>query len=101
MICSHLGQNVTVAVARCQVQGCVVATVHDIDASPSHDEHVHDTWTTLTARPVQRTEPVIIPARNKHTPAHLESVIIITWILVKKFLFFFAYMFENNDKFLF
>ncbi len=43
MICSHLGQNVTVAVARCQVQGCVVATVHDIDASPSHDEHVHNT----------------------------------------------------------
>lgn len=43
VICSHLGQNVTVAVARCQVQGCVVAAVHDIDASPSHDEHVHDT----------------------------------------------------------
>ncbi len=43
MICSHLGQNVTVAMARSQVQGCVVTAVHDIDASPSHDEHIHDT----------------------------------------------------------
>jgi len=62
-----------VAVARSQVQGCVVAAVHDIDARPSHDEHIHDTRTTLTARPVQRTEPVIIPARNKHMSAD-ESV---------------------------
>lgn len=62
------------AVARSQVQGCVITTVHDIDARPSHDEHIHDTWTALTARPVQRTEPMIISARNKHMSTYLESV---------------------------
>lgn len=66
MICSHLSQNVTVPVAGSQVQGCVVTTVHDIDARPSHDEHIHDARTTLTARPVQRTETVVIPARKTH-----------------------------------
>lgn len=37
----YLLHDVTVAMAGSQVQWGVIAPVHDIDASPAHDEHVH------------------------------------------------------------
>lgn len=37
----YLLHDVPVAVAGGQVQWGVIAPVHDVDARPAHDEHVH------------------------------------------------------------
>lgn len=58
----YLLHDVTVAVAGSQVQWGVIPPVHDVDASPPHDEHVHHIGTALAAGPVQGAEPMVIPA---------------------------------------
>lgn len=57
----YLLDDVAMAVAGSQVQGGVVATVHDVDARSPHDEHVDHTGAALTAGPVEGTEAVVIP----------------------------------------
>lgn len=53
------------SVAGSQVKRRVVSPVHDVDASPPHDEHVHHTGAALPARPVQGAEAVVIPAEGR------------------------------------
>lgn len=53
------------SVAGGQVQRCVISSVHDVDASPPHDEHVHHAGAALPACPVQRAEAVVIPIEEK------------------------------------
>lgn len=62
---SYLSHDVTVSVAGGQVQRCVIAPVHDVDAGPPHDEHVHHAGPALPARPVQRAEAVVVPRRDQ------------------------------------
>lgn len=54
------------SMAGSQVQRCIVPSVHDIDASPSHDEHVHNAGAALPTRPVERAEAVVISTENIH-----------------------------------
>lgn len=56
----ELSYNIAVSVAGGKVQRCVVSAVHDVDASPSHDEHVHHAGAALPAGPVQWAEAVVI-----------------------------------------
>lgn len=64
---SHLSHNVSMPMAGSKVQRRVVAAVHDINASSSHDEHVHHVGAALSACPVKRAEAVVISAaREKH-----------------------------------
>lgn len=67
----YLLHDVAVAVAGRQVQGGVVAPVHDVDARPPHDQHVDHVGAALAAGPVQRAEAVVIPggARRGVSPA--------------------------------
>lgn len=58
---TYLSHNVTMSVAGGQVQRCVISSVHDVDASPPHDKHVHHAGAALPARPVQRAETMVIP----------------------------------------
>lgn len=62
----YLSHDFAMPVAGGQVQRCVVSTVHDIDASASHDEHVHHTGAAFPACPVERTEAVVISTREEH-----------------------------------
>lgn len=64
---SHLAHDVSVAVAGGQVQGRVISSVHDVDASPSHDEHVHHAGAAFPACPVERTEAMVI-TEDRITP---------------------------------
>ncbi len=50
------------SMAGSQVQGCVISTVHDVNTSPSHDEHVHHAGAALPACPVERAEAMVISA---------------------------------------
>lgn len=61
---SYLSHDVTMSVAGGQVQRCVIAPVHDVDAGPPHDEHVHHAGAALPARPVQGAEAVVVPAEE-------------------------------------
>lgn len=56
----HLSYNVPMSMARSQVQRRVIPSVHHIDASPSHDEHVHYAGAALPARPVEWAEAMVI-----------------------------------------
>lgn len=60
------------AVAGGQVQGCVVSAVQDVNASSSHDEHIHHAGAALPARPVERAETVIVPAGRKLLSMNLQ-----------------------------
>lgn len=62
---TYLSHDVTMSVAGGQVQRCVIAPVHDVDAGPPHDEHVHHAGAALPARPVQRAEAVVVPAEER------------------------------------
>ena len=44
------------------MQRRVVPAVHDVDARPSHDEHVHHAGAALPAGPVERAEAVVVSA---------------------------------------
>lgn len=61
----YLSHNVSVSVAGGQVQRRVVSSVHDVDARPSHDEHVHHVGAALPAGPVERAEAVVITAKRQ------------------------------------
>lgn len=61
----YLPYDVAMPVAGSQVQWRVISTVHDIDASASHDEHVHHTGTALPACPMERTEAVVISMEKR------------------------------------
>lgn len=63
----YLSHNVSVSVAGGQVQRRVVSSVHDVDARPSHDEHVHHVGAALPAGPVERAEAVVITAKRQTT----------------------------------
>lgn len=65
---TNLSHDVTMSVAGGQVQRCVVAPVHDVDAGPPHDEHVHHAGAALPARPVQRAEAVVVPTGERSAP---------------------------------
>lgn len=56
----YLSHDVAVSMAGGEVQGRVVSAVHDVDARPSHDEHVHHAGAALPAGPVERAEAVVI-----------------------------------------
>lgn len=56
----YLSHNVAMSMAGSQVQGCVVSSVHDINACSSHDEHVHHIGAALSACPVERAEAMVI-----------------------------------------
>lgn len=58
------------SVAGSQVQRRVISSVHDVDACPSHDEHVHHAGATLPAGPVEGAEAVVI-STEKHSQKHL------------------------------
>lgn len=47
------------------MQRRIVSTVHDVNASPPHDEHVHHTGAALPACPVERAEAVVISTVRK------------------------------------
>lgn len=53
------------SVAGGQVQRRIVSPVHDIDAGPSHDEHIHHVGAALPAGPVERAEAVVISAKQQ------------------------------------
>lgn len=61
----HLSHNVPMSVAGGQVQRCIVTSVHDVDARPSHDEHVHHVGAALPAGPVEGAEAVVISAKQQ------------------------------------
>lgn len=64
----YLSHNVAMSMAGGQVQRRVIATVHDVNASPSHDEHVHHAGAALPAGPVERAEAVVISTgREEHS----------------------------------
>lgn len=53
--------------ASSKVERCVITTVHDINSSASHDEHVHHAGAALSACPVQGAKAVVISAgRQEH-----------------------------------
>lgn len=56
----YLSHDVTMSMAGSQVQRRVVSAVHDINAGPSHDEHVHHAGAALPACPVERAEAVVV-----------------------------------------
>lgn len=60
-----LSHNVPMSVAGGQVQRCIVSAVHDIDARPSHDEHVHHVGAALPAGPVEGAEAVVIAVKQQ------------------------------------
>lgn len=62
---TYLSHDVTMSVAGGQVQRRVIAPVHDVDAGPPHDEHVHHAGAALPARPVQRAEAVVVPTEER------------------------------------
>lgn len=47
------------------MQGRVVSAVHDVNASPSHDEHVHHVGAALPARPVERAEAMVVSTKRE------------------------------------
>lgn len=61
----HLSHNVPMSVAGGQVQRGIVTSVHDVDACPSHDEHVHHVGAALPAGPVEGAEAVVISAKQQ------------------------------------
>lgn len=61
----YLSHDVTVPVAGGQVQRRVVSPVHDVDASPPHDEHVYHAGAALPAGPMQGAEAVVIPTEER------------------------------------
>lgn len=64
----HLSHNVAMSVAGGQVQRRVISTVHDVNASPSHDEHVYHAGAALPACPVERAEAMVISTvREEHS----------------------------------
>lgn len=48
------------SMAGSQVQRSIISSIHDVDARPSHDEHVHHIGAALPAGPVEGAETVVI-----------------------------------------
>lgn len=56
----------------CQVQGCVIPTVHHIDSCPPHDQHLNYSSAALSAGPVQGGEAMIVPLKEGAMVIYLE-----------------------------
>lgn len=69
---THLLYNITVPMAGCQVQGCVIPTVHHIDSCPPHDQHLNHSRAALSASPVQGGEAMIVPLKEEAMVIYLE-----------------------------
>lgn len=48
------------AVTGGEMQRGVIATVHDVNTGAAHDEHVHNAAPTLSARPVEGAESMVV-----------------------------------------
>lgn len=53
----------------CKVQWCVISTVHHINTSSSHDEHVNHAAPSFSASPVKWAEAVVV-TKNKEAKLH-------------------------------
>lgn len=53
------------SVAGGKVQRCVISPVHDVDARPSHNKHVHHVGAALPAGPVEGAEAVVIATEQQ------------------------------------
>ena len=63
----HLSHNVLMPMAGGKMKRCVISTVHDVNASSSHDEHVHHTGASFPTGPVERAEAVVISMREEQS----------------------------------
>lgn len=61
----YLSQNVSMAMTGSKMQRGVISSVHHVNASAPHDEHVNDATPPFPARPVEGAESMVITKKTQ------------------------------------